>query len=196
MRLLRRDAGDGASQTPDANFIAMMKDFAASFAGKQATTADFQAVVERHMVRAMNATGDGKMDWFFRQWVYGAELPRYTHDLVLEPAGKGEVRVRGTVTQKGVSPDFRVLLPLYVDLGKGDVMRFGIIAMVAAVIAAFLYLRIMVNVWLEPADDVEPERVPFTSAVAIAGAAVFTLLVGVWPGWLLDATDTVTQYAR
>ena len=46
----------------------------------------------------------------------------------------------------------------------------GIIAMVAAVIAAFLYLRIMVNVWLEPADgDVAPERVPFTSAVAIAG---------------------------
>ncbi len=72
----------------------------------------------------------------------------------------------------------------------------GIIAMVAAVIAAFLYLRIMVNVWLEPADDIEPERVPFTSGLAIAGAAVFTLLVGVWPGWLLDATDTVTQYAR
>ena len=73
----------------------------------------------------------------------------------------------------------------------------GIIAMVAAVIAAFLYLRIMVNVWLEPADDeVAPEQVPFTSAVAIAGAAGFTLLVGVWPGWLLDATDTVTQFAR
>ena len=69
--------------------------------------------------------------------------------------------------------------------------------MVAAVIAAFLYLRIMVNVWLEPADgEVAPEPVPFTSAIAIAGAAVFTLLVGVWPGWLLDATDTVTQYAR
>jgi len=72
----------------------------------------------------------------------------------------------------------------------------GIIAMVAAVIAAFLYLRIMVNVWLEPADDIELEPVPFTSGLAIAGAVVFTLLVGVWPGWLLDATDTVTQYAR
>ncbi|HVF60541.1 MAG TPA: M1 family aminopeptidase [Thermoanaerobaculia bacterium] len=132
LHMLRMLMWDGASKTPDANFIAMMKDFAASFAGKQATTADFQAVVERHMVPAMNATGDGKMDWFFRQWVYGAELPRYTHDLVLEPAGKGEVRVRGTVTQEGVSPDFRVLLPLYVDLGKGDVMRFGIIAMVGS----------------------------------------------------------------
>ena len=73
----------------------------------------------------------------------------------------------------------------------------GVIAMVAAVIAAFLYLRIMVNVWLEPADgEVAPEPVGFTSAIAITGAVVFTLLVGVWPGWLLDATDTVTQYAR
>ncbi|MGH9134297.1 MAG: NADH-quinone oxidoreductase subunit N [Ilumatobacteraceae bacterium] len=73
----------------------------------------------------------------------------------------------------------------------------GIIAMVAAVIAAFLYLRIIVNVWLEPAaDGAEPVRVPFTSALAITGATVFTVLVGVWPGWLLDATDTVTQYAR
>jgi NADH-quinone oxidoreductase subunit N len=73
----------------------------------------------------------------------------------------------------------------------------GIIAMVSAVIAAFLYLRIMVNVWLQPADDkVAPEPVPFTSAIAITAAAAFTLFVGVWPGWLLDATDTVTQYAR
>ena len=97
-----------------------------------------------------------------------------------------------------------------VPLTSGFIAKFGviqaaveersyaiaIIAMVAAVIAAFFYLRIMVNVWLEPADDVEPERVPFTSALAIAAAAVFTILVGVWPDWLLDATDTVTQYAR
>jgi NADH-quinone oxidoreductase subunit N len=73
----------------------------------------------------------------------------------------------------------------------------AIIAMVAAVIAAFLYLRIMVNTWLEPGDDsTEQEAVPFSTGLAILAAAGFTLFVGVWPNWLLDAADTVTQYAR
>jgi NADH-quinone oxidoreductase subunit N len=73
----------------------------------------------------------------------------------------------------------------------------GIIAMVAAVIAAFLYLRIMVNTWLEPGDEsVDPEPVPVSTGLAVLAAAAFTLFVGIWPGWLLDAADTVTQYAR
>ena len=72
----------------------------------------------------------------------------------------------------------------------------GIIAMLAAVIAAFLYLRIMVNVWLEGgSDDAEVEPVPVSTGLAIVAAAAFTLFVGVWPGWLLDAAETVTQYA-
>ncbi len=73
----------------------------------------------------------------------------------------------------------------------------GIIAMVAAVIAAFLYLRIMVNVWLEAGDEaIGDEPVPFSTGLAVLAAAGFTLFVGFWPGWLLDAADTVTQYAR
>ena len=73
----------------------------------------------------------------------------------------------------------------------------AIIAMIAAVIAAFLYLRIMVNTWLEAGDDsTEAEPVPISTGLAILSAAAFTLFVGVWPGWLLDAADTVTQYAR
>jgi hypothetical protein len=32
--------------------------------------------------------------------------------------------------------------------------------------------------------------------VAVAVAAAFTVFVGVWPNWLLDAAATVTQYAR
>jgi hypothetical protein len=33
------------------------------------------------MVPAMNATGDGRMDWFFDQRVYGTEIPRYGAEL-------------------------------------------------------------------------------------------------------------------
>jgi len=73
----------------------------------------------------------------------------------------------------------------------------AVIAMVAAVVAAFLYLRIMVSTWLEEgADSTEQEAVPFSTGLAVFSAAAFTLFVGVWPGWLLDAAENVTQYAR
>jgi NADH-quinone oxidoreductase subunit N len=73
----------------------------------------------------------------------------------------------------------------------------GIIAMVAAVIAAFMYLRIMVKTWLDDGDAAtEREPVPFATGLSIALAAAFTLAIGVWPNWLLDAADTVTQYAK
>ena len=72
----------------------------------------------------------------------------------------------------------------------------AIIAMLSAVVAAVLYLRIMVSMWLHDPDDDSKVAVPFGAAVAIAGAAVFTLFVGVLPGWLLDAADTVVAVAR
>lgn len=73
----------------------------------------------------------------------------------------------------------------------------AIIAMVAAVVAAFLYLRIMVKTWLDDGDEsTAREAVPVSSGLAIALAAAFTLVIGVWPGWLLDAADHVAVYAR
>jgi NADH-quinone oxidoreductase subunit N len=81
----------------------------------------------------------------------------------------------------------------------------AIIAMVAAVIAAFLYLRIMVSVWLsgssETVDDDEgaPDptlRIPVGAGIAIGAAAVFTVAVGILPGWLISTAEAVTTYAR
>ena len=65
----------------------------------------------------------------------------------------------------------------------------AIIAMLAAVIAAFLYLRIMISMWVaEPqaGDDArEPVRVPLYLGVAITLSVAFTLLVGFFPDWLV-----------
>jgi NADH-quinone oxidoreductase subunit N len=69
--------------------------------------------------------------------------------------------------------------------------------MVTAVVAAFLYLRIMVTMWVSSPDDgADVLPVPFSAGVAIAAAVAFTLVVGIVPGWLIDAADTVTAYAR
>ncbi len=129
LHMLRMLMWDGASKTPDAPFIAMMKDYAASFAGKSPSTADFKAVVERHMVPALNATGNGRMDWFFDQWVDGIEIPRYTADLAIEPQGDA-YKISGKVSQEGVGKAFRALVPLYVEFGKGELARVGMVPMV------------------------------------------------------------------
>ena len=75
---------------------------------------------------------------------------------------------------------------------RSTATRIAIIAMVASVIAAFLYLRIMVSMWVtEPeAGDAarEPIRVPLWTGVALALSVGFTLAIGFYPSWLIDAT--------
>ena len=65
----------------------------------------------------------------------------------------------------------------------------AIIAMLAAVIAAFLYLRIMISMWVaepESGDDKrEPVAVPALLGVAITLSVGFTLVVGLFPHWLI-----------
>jgi hypothetical protein len=129
LHMLRMMMWDAGAALPDARFIEMMKDFALTYGGKEASTADFQKIVERHMTPAMNATGNGKMDWFFAQWVYGTEVPHYAANLEVQPEGD-HFRVRGKVTQEGVSADFRALLPLYLELAKGENVRIGMLPMV------------------------------------------------------------------
>lgn len=125
LHMLRMLMWDPKTQNPDEAFIAMMKDFTATYGGKTATTADFQKVVERHMVPTLNATGDGKMDWFFNQWVYGTEVPRYESSLKVEKAGGDEYRIHGQVSQKEVGKDFRTLVPIHIEFGKGEIVALG-----------------------------------------------------------------------
>jgi len=75
---------------------------------------------------------------------------------------------------------------------KVDSYAIAIIAMLSAVIGAFVYLRIIVTMWLEDTDKAPAPRIPFASGLVITAAVVFTLFVGVFPGWLLDAADLVS----
>jgi len=93
-----------------------------------------------------------------------------------------------------------------VPLTSGFVAKFGviqaavevhsyalaIIAMVASVIAAFLYLRIMVSMWITEPESTdaarESIRVPAWTAVALTLSVGFTLAIGFYPTWLINAT--------
>lgn len=129
LHMLRMLMWDPRGRPQDAAFIAMMKDFLQSYAGKNASTRDFQTVVERHMTPMMDLAKNGKMDWFFQQWVYGTEIPRYSAKVEIQSAGAGEYRLSGTASQEGVSPGFLGFLPLYLEFDKGKVARLAVVAL-------------------------------------------------------------------
>ena len=99
----------------DLLFQEMMKDFVKTHFNKPVSTEDFKAIVEKHMTPEMNVDGSGKMDWFFNQWVYGTQVPAYR----LEYSVGSDGMLNGKVIQSGVSDDFIMLVPIYIDMGKG-----------------------------------------------------------------------------
>ena len=99
----------------DQRFQEMMKDFVKTHFNQPVSTEDFKAIVEKHMTPEMNVDNSGKMDWYFNEWVYGTQVPAYK----LEYNVTGDGVLSGKITQSGVSDDFVMLVPIYIDTGKG-----------------------------------------------------------------------------
>ena len=70
----------------------------------------------------------------------------------------------------------------------------AVIAMLTAVVAAFLYLRIIVSMYMSVEDAGEPRAipVPFAAGLALVIAVGFTLCVGIFPGLLSRAAEDAT----
>ena len=119
LRMLMWDGKEG-----DKYFKEMMHDFVEQHLNKNASTESFQQIVEKHMRPVMNVAGNGKMDWFFNEWVYGTAIPKYKLDYTLTPADGGKVILKGSLTQSEVSQTFVMLVPLYLDF-DGKVARLG-----------------------------------------------------------------------
>lgn len=99
----------------DKQFMAMMQDFIKSHYNEDVSTEDLKQTVEKHMTKQMDLEGNGRMDWFFNEWVYGTEIPSYRFDYQIGADGV----MTGRITQSGVSKTFMMLVPVYLDLGKG-----------------------------------------------------------------------------
>lgn len=124
LHMLRMMMLDPRSPNPDARFIAMMHDFCRTFDNQPAATEDFKAIVEKHMVPAMDVEGNRRMDWFFRQYVYGTGLAQYQVRYQVDPTPDGKWKVTGTVVQFNVPPGWVDALPLYMQADK-KVVRLG-----------------------------------------------------------------------
>jgi len=97
-----------------------MRDFTSTYAGKNASTADFQHIVEKHVGQPM--------DWFFNEWVYGNQTPSYDFSYQLQDEGSGKTTVSFKLTQSSVSDSFQMGVPLYVTY-QGKTGRIGFVQM-------------------------------------------------------------------
>ena len=111
LRMMMYKQGQGGDQA----FQAMMKDFVQTHYNQPVSTEHLKVAVEKHMTKEMDIDKNGKMDWFFHQWVYGTEVPAYKFEYNVSKDGM----LNGKLTQSGVSDRFVMLVPIYLDMGKG-----------------------------------------------------------------------------
>lgn len=113
------------NRTGDQHFKEMMQDFVRTYSGKDATTEDFKAMVEKHMTPEMDLEGNRKMDWFFNEYVYGTQLPTYQMNTTFEKNSNGDVVMNVKMTQSNVDDKFRMLIPIYLELANGNIFFLG-----------------------------------------------------------------------
>jgi len=114
-------------KTGDQKFIEMMHDFVKTYLHENASTEAFKDIVEKHMQPNMDLDGNKRMNWFFLQWVYGTDVPRYRLDYTLTPESDGKILLTGKITQSEVSDNFKMLVPVYLDF-DGKPVRLGSVA--------------------------------------------------------------------
>lgn len=112
-------------QNGDQRFKQTIHDFVSTYTGQAATTEDFKAIIEKHMTAGMDLESNHKMDWFFNEYVYGTQLPSYKFDYTLEPGSDGDFALNMKLTQSGVTPEFRMLVPIYLEMASGQIVRLG-----------------------------------------------------------------------
>ncbi len=129
LHMLRMLLYDTRTPDPDHRFKAMMQDFTRSYFNQAASTEDFKRIVEKHMTAQMNLDGNGRMDWFFNQWVYGTGVPHYVFSYTVETGPQPNTYVlRGRIQQSGVSDQFKMPVPVYLWQGKRKLQAGWIIA--------------------------------------------------------------------
>ncbi len=111
-------------RTGDETFKTMMHDFVKTYSNRPASTEDFKAIVEKHMTPQMDLDRNHRMDWFFNEWVYGTDLPKYEFTSSVSQDGNGST-LNLKLVQSNVSPQFKMLVPIYYERQDGSISRLG-----------------------------------------------------------------------
>jgi hypothetical protein len=118
-------------KTGDQDFFAMMQDYVKTYLNRNPSSEDFRAMVEKHMKPILDPEGNHSFVWFYRDWIYGTDLPKYRLEYSVKSADGGKFLFTGKLTQSGVSPEFVMRVPVYFDF-DGKMIRAGYVTLKGA----------------------------------------------------------------
>src|SRR5260370_9781944 len=97
----------------------MMHAFMESHRETSASTESFKAVAEKHMTTKMDVQHNGRLDWFFREWVWGTQVPRYSFKYDVQPGEAGKFKDHAEITQSEVDENLAMFFPIFADFVIG-----------------------------------------------------------------------------
>lgn len=81
----------------------------------------------------------------------------------------------------------------FAALRAGEV-PLAVIGILTAAASAYYYLRVVVNLYLKPADEAGTGRLPtFSEALCLGAVSLAILALGVWPGPLFDLAAAILR---
>jgi len=109
----------GSAVTIEANekFFKMLRGFVVAYRDQNPSTEDFARFAAKYMNPAMDLDHNGRLDWFFDDWVRGTGIPTYTVEATVRAAANRFV-VEGTIQPSNVRPEFEMLVPVVTQSGK------------------------------------------------------------------------------
>ena len=99
-------------------FQNVIKEYYKTFYGKKATTTDFKNITDKYCGQDMS--------WFFKQFVYGTEVPTYIFSYKTEKSAEGKVIVTCKIIQENVSDNFKMYVPIKINLSNDRFARLRI----------------------------------------------------------------------
>lgn len=131
IQMLRTIMTDPATGS-DERFFKMLQDFILTWRGKEPSTHDFIRHAEKYITRASDLDQNGKLDWFFNEWVFGTGIPTYTIKPSIRQTPKGAFVIQGSIEQSGVGQDFEMLVPVVATYGKDKRVLLGQVPVAAS----------------------------------------------------------------
>ena len=114
LREILRDPESGSDQI----FLDSLRELSDRPVGQPLGTAEFQLAFEKRLPAYADAEENGKLDWFFLQWVNDTGIPRYRLVWETAPAEDGSgLAVTGRIEQSEVPNLFIMPVPLYTRTG-------------------------------------------------------------------------------